>query len=77
MNKKFDDLLEDDLACFLCALIAAVMFFGTLTVVLGADATAHHRDQGQLDSRAGDVDDGGDVIGNGVGGDGEGAKGGN
>lgn len=38
MNKKFDDLLEDDLACFLCALIAAVMFFGTLTLVLGADA---------------------------------------
>lgn len=38
MNKKFDDLLEDDLACFLCALIAFVLFFGTLTVVLGADA---------------------------------------
>lgn len=38
MNKKFDDLLEDDLACFLCALIAFVLFFGTLTLVLGADA---------------------------------------
>ena len=38
MNKKFDDLLEDDLACFLCALIAFALFFGTLTLVLGADA---------------------------------------
>ena len=27
MNKKFDDLLEDDLACFLCALIAFALFF--------------------------------------------------
>ena len=38
MNKKFDDLLEDDLACFLCALIAFALFFGTLTLVLGAAA---------------------------------------
>ncbi|WP_443897522.1 hypothetical protein [Parasutterella excrementihominis] len=38
MNKQFDDLLEDDLACFRCALIAFVLFFGTLTLVLGADA---------------------------------------
>lgn len=38
MNKKFDDLLEDDLACFLCALIAFALFFGTLTLVLGANA---------------------------------------
>lgn len=26
MNKKIDDLLEDDLACFLCALVAFALF---------------------------------------------------
>lgn len=37
MNKKFDDLLDNDLTCFLCALIAFLLVFGGLTAVLSAD----------------------------------------
>lgn len=37
MNKKFDDLLENYFMCFLCSLLAFVLFFGGLVAIFSAD----------------------------------------